>query len=166
MIRNLSHKFIYSLGGLLVANTTYSQDIKPNVVIIYTDDQGTLDLNCYGASDLHTPNIDNLAEEGVRFTQFYAAPVSSASRANLLSGQFCKRAGLSANVRSGDWKLLYKPIDVSSKFRKELDDEYFLTNLKIDETEKTNLADKYPHKVQELLKMRNEYLKSINHHEQ
>ena len=42
---------------------------KPNVIIVYTDDQGSVDANCYGATDLATPNIDRLAETGVRFTQ-------------------------------------------------------------------------------------------------
>ncbi len=42
---------------------------KPNVVILFTDDQGTLDANCYGSTDLKTPNIDKLAATGVRFTQ-------------------------------------------------------------------------------------------------
>ena len=45
---------------------------KPNVVIFYTDDHGTLDANCFGSTDLITPNIDRLAREGVRFTQHYA----------------------------------------------------------------------------------------------
>ncbi|MFP6905980.1 MAG: sulfatase-like hydrolase/transferase, partial [Verrucomicrobiota bacterium] len=42
---------------------------QPNVVILLTDDQGTLDANCYGSTDLRTPNIDRLAKTGVRFTQ-------------------------------------------------------------------------------------------------
>lgn len=74
------------------------RDKKPNVIIIYSDDQGAADLGCYGSDDIYSPNIDELARTGVRFTQFYAAPVSSASRANLLTGQFCRRAGLSANA--------------------------------------------------------------------
>ncbi|EPR67657.1 Arylsulfatase [Cyclobacterium qasimii M12-11B] len=74
---------------------------KPNVIIIYTDDQGTLDLNIYGAKDLYTPNMDNLAKKGVRFTQFYtAAPVCSPSRASLLSGRYPQRAGLVTNASS------------------------------------------------------------------
>ncbi|MEQ8422520.1 MAG: sulfatase-like hydrolase/transferase, partial [Arenibacter algicola] len=51
---------------------------QPNVIVIMTDDQGSIDLNSYGATDLYTPNMDRLAKEGVRFTQFYAgAPVCS-----------------------------------------------------------------------------------------
>lgn len=41
----------------------------PNVLLIYSDDQGTIDLNCYGAADLATPNLDKLAKSGVRFTR-------------------------------------------------------------------------------------------------
>ena len=48
---------------------------SPNVVILFTDDQGTIDANCYGSKDLITPNIDKLAATGVRFTQAYAHTV-------------------------------------------------------------------------------------------
>ncbi|MCM4168373.1 N-acetylgalactosamine-6-O-sulfatase [Arenibacter antarcticus] len=72
---------------------------KPNVIVIMTDDQGSIDLNSYGATDLYTPNMDRLAKEGVRFTQFYAgAPVCSPSRAALLTGKTNLRAGLPNNV--------------------------------------------------------------------
>ena len=55
-------------------------DIKPNVIVILTDDQGSIDLNCYGSEDLATPNMDQIVESGIKFTQFYAAPVCSPSR--------------------------------------------------------------------------------------
>lgn len=75
---------------------------QPNVILIYTDDQGTIDANCYGAKDLITPNIDALAERGVHFTQFYsAAPVCSPSRAAVLTGRYPQRAGLASNAGSG-----------------------------------------------------------------
>ena len=74
---------------------------RPNVIILYTDDQGTLDLNCYGAEDLHTPHLDGLAARGVRFTQFYAASsVCSPSRAALLTGRYPHRAGVPGNTES------------------------------------------------------------------
>ena len=74
---------------------------RPNVIIIYTDDQGSLDLNIYGAKDLQTPHLDKLARNGVRFTQFYAAsPVCSPSRASLLTGRYPQRAGLADNASS------------------------------------------------------------------
>lgn len=77
-----------------------AQDRKPNVIIVYTDDMGTLDAGCFGAEDLYTPNIDALARSGVKFTQFYAAPVSSVSRACLMTGQFARRSGLTDNART------------------------------------------------------------------
>lgn len=74
---------------------------KPNVIIIYTDDQGSVDANCYGSSDLATPNIDRLAETGVRFTQMLApSAICSASRAGLLTGRIPARAGVPSNVSS------------------------------------------------------------------
>jgi len=71
---------------------------KPNVIIIYSDDQGAIDLNIYGSNDLVTPNIDNLAKNGVRFTQFYAAPVCSPSRASLLTGLTPQQARVPGNA--------------------------------------------------------------------
>ena len=68
---------------------------KPNVILILTDDQGTVDVNCFGAKDLITPNMDALAARGTRFTQFYAASsLCSPSRAALLTGRFPQRAQL------------------------------------------------------------------------
>ncbi|RYZ45474.1 MAG: sulfatase, partial [Sphingobacteriales bacterium] len=75
----------------------------PNVILIYSDDQGSLDLNIYGAKDLATPNLDRLARNGVRFSQFYpASPVCSPSRASLLTGRYPQRAGLVDNA-SGNY---------------------------------------------------------------
>jgi arylsulfatase A-like enzyme len=74
---------------------------KPNVILILTDDQGSIDLNCYGAKDLKTPNLDRLASEGVRFTQFYVgSTVSSPSRAGILTGKTPQGAGLPAMASS------------------------------------------------------------------
>jgi len=85
----------------LYALSIGAADRKPNVIIIFTDDQGSVDLNCYGAKDLVTPHMDSLAKRGVRFTQFYAAaPVCSPSRAGLLTGRYPVRAGVPGNVPS------------------------------------------------------------------
>jgi len=76
---------------------------RPNVIVIYTDDQGCIDAGCYGAKDLATPNLDALAARGVRFTQFYApSSVCSPSRAGLLTGRFPLRAGVPGNVGEKD----------------------------------------------------------------
>lgn len=90
-----------TLFGLTVVIPTLGAPRRPNVVIIYTDDQGSVDVNCYGAKDLITPHMDELATGGIRFTQFYsAAPVCSPSRAALLTGRFPQRAGLPSNAGS------------------------------------------------------------------
>mgnify|MGYP003662966233 CR=1 FL=1 len=71
----------------------------PNVIVFYTDDQGSLDANCYGSDDLITPTMDNLAATGVRFTQMYApSAICSSSRAGLMTGRFPARAGVPSNV--------------------------------------------------------------------
>ena len=67
---------------------------QPNVVILLTDDQGTIDANCYGSTDLITPNIDHLAATGIRFTQAYAHTVCCPSRAALLTGRHPQRGGV------------------------------------------------------------------------
>ncbi|MFN3653640.1 MAG: sulfatase [Armatimonadota bacterium] len=68
-------------------------------MLFFSDDQGTLDLGCYGSDDLHTPHLDALAARGVRFTQSYtASPVCSPSRAALLTGRYPQRAGLTTNA--------------------------------------------------------------------
>lgn len=71
-----------------------AQQRKPNVVIVYTDDQGTLDAGCYGSDDIQTPNIDALASRGVRFTQAYAHTVCCPSRSQLLTGRVPQRSGV------------------------------------------------------------------------
>jgi arylsulfatase A len=66
----------------------------PNVVFIYADDLGYGDLGCYG-SPIRTPNLDRMASQGARFTQFYSAnPVCSPSRAALLTGRYPTRVGV------------------------------------------------------------------------
>jgi arylsulfatase A len=72
---------------------------KPNVIIIYTDDQGAFDLGSYGAKDIYSPSLDQLAKEGTRFTQAYvAAPVCAPSRAALLTGKYPQNAGVTGNT--------------------------------------------------------------------
>ncbi|EAR16073.1 arylsulfatase A (precursor) [Robiginitalea biformata HTCC2501] len=70
-------------------------DRPPNIVIIFTDDQGYSDVGVYGARDIPTPNLDAMAADGLLLTNFYAAqPVCSASRAGLLTGCYPNRVGI------------------------------------------------------------------------
>ena len=89
--------FVLSLLSLWLWNALG----KPNIVLIYTDDQGSVDAGCYGSEDLHTPAIDRLADRGIRFTNMYApSAICSASRAGLLTGRIPTRAGVPGNVPS------------------------------------------------------------------
>ena len=82
----------------LLSMTRAAEKERPNVIVILTDDQGSVDAGCYGAKDLVTPGVDALAAHGVRFTQFYsAAPVCSPSRAGLLTGRYPWLAGMPNN---------------------------------------------------------------------
>ena len=68
---------------------------QPNIILIMTDDQGYGDLGCYGSTVLRTPNIDRMANEGIRFTDFYScAPVCTPARANIVTGRYAQRIGL------------------------------------------------------------------------
>lgn len=64
---------------------------KPNFIIIFTDDQGYQDLGCYGSPDIRTPRIDRMAQEGMRFTSFYAQTVCGPARTSLLTGSYPMR---------------------------------------------------------------------------
>ena len=68
---------------------------QPNVIIIFTDDQGYQDVGCFGSPDIKTPNLDKMAEDGLKLTSFYAAQaVCSASRAGILTGCYPNRIGV------------------------------------------------------------------------
>ena len=69
--------------------------MRPNIVFIMADDLGYADLSCYGRRDFSTPNIDRIAERGVRFTQAYAnSAVCSATRLALITGRYQYRLPL------------------------------------------------------------------------
>jgi arylsulfatase A-like enzyme len=87
------------LTVLVVAGISAQRDPstarKPNVLLIITDDVGYGDFGSYGAPDIKTPNVDRLAKEGVRFTDFYAnGAVCTPTRAGLISGRYQQRVGL------------------------------------------------------------------------
>lgn len=71
-----------------------AQTVRPNVVLIVTDDQGYGDLGFHGNPKLHTPNLDRLARESVQFQSFYVSPVCAPTRASLLTGRYNYRTGV------------------------------------------------------------------------
>ena len=76
------------LSALISAASAFSQHKAPNIIFILCDDMGYGDLGCYGQKYINTPHIDQMAAEGMRFTQAYAgSPVSAPSRATLMTGQ-------------------------------------------------------------------------------
>lgn len=92
-------RWLTALALILLATSApilAAQETRPpNVVIVFSDDQGYGDLGCYGAKGFSTPNIDRMAKEGIRFTDFYVAQaVCSASRAALLTGCYPNRIGI------------------------------------------------------------------------
>lgn len=89
------------LGAFSVAQAAPDAVPRPNVVILLTDDQGTLDAGCYGSADLQTPHMDALAAAGIRFTQAYAHIVCCPSRAALFTGRYPQRGGV-RNWTQGD----------------------------------------------------------------
>src|SRR5579871_3003080 len=76
----------------------------PNVLLIVVDDLGYADLGCYGGKEIRSPNLDRLAKQGVRLTDFYASPVCSPTRASLISGRYPQRFGF-------DWVTRYTEKD-------------------------------------------------------
>jgi arylsulfatase A len=83
-------------------NVIDTQAPRPNVVIVNCDDLGYGDLGCFGNETIRTPNVDRLANEGVRFTSFYASnSLCTPSRAGLITGRYSQRSGLT-------WILLPK----------------------------------------------------------
>lgn len=73
----------------------YKPEIPPNIILIFTDDQGYQDVGVFGSPNIETPNLDQMAQEGIRLSSFYSAqPICSASRAGILTGCYPNRIGI------------------------------------------------------------------------
>ena len=90
---------VWKCRNLLAAKAAAAQGKagRPNIVIVFTDDQGYADLGCYGSKTNKTPRMDQLAKEGTRFTNFYAQSVCGPSRSALLTGRY--------PIRSKGWGM-------------------------------------------------------------
>ncbi|WP_339922109.1 arylsulfatase [uncultured Cyclobacterium sp.] len=88
------HLFL-CLSSLIACKSGEKEKIRPNVLIILTDDQGWGDLSFTGNPNLKTPNIDKLGVEGISFDKFYVSPVCSPTRAEMLTGRYHLRGGVS-----------------------------------------------------------------------
>lgn len=94
-LKSLSVLTAAVLSNSLSLNAASDAANKPNFVIIFCDDMGYGDLSCYGNPTIRTPNIDRMACEGMKLTQFYVgAGVSTPSRAALMTGRLPVRNGL------------------------------------------------------------------------
>jgi arylsulfatase A-like enzyme len=108
------------LAGLCVIYAAVSRAnaaSRPNVIIILADDMGFADLGCYG-SEIHTPNIDKMASEGLRFAQFYNMARCCPTRASIMTGLYPHQAGIGAMNQ----KLGTKP-----QYEGELDNDHSVT---------------------------------------
>lgn len=109
MIRNVIWTALSAVMVLAPASASVPPDNtqdsgqRPNIVLIITDDVGYGDLGCYGAPDLRTPNIDRLARDGVRLTDFYSnGATCTPTRAGLISGRYQQRFGLELPLGARD----------------------------------------------------------------
>jgi len=76
---------------------------RPNIVFFLADDQGAWALGCAGNAEIRTPNLDRLAAEGIRFTNFFcASPVCSPARASILTGRIPSQHGIHDWIRAGN----------------------------------------------------------------
>jgi len=81
-------------SGCSMTNPGRGSD-RPNIILIMADDLGYGDISCYGSKIISTPNIDTLAEGGMKFTDYHSnCPVCSPTRAALLTGRYQQRAGI------------------------------------------------------------------------
>lgn len=90
MLKNMARVAVFVLFHALLVSVPAAE--RPNIVLIMADDLGFADLGCYGA-EIETPNLDALAEGGMRFSQFYNTAKCHSSRVSLLTGLYCDQAG-------------------------------------------------------------------------
>ena len=116
--------FAVTLG--LQFQAVAEETARPNIVLIMADDLGYAELGCYGQKKIATPHIDQLAAEGMRFTQFYTgSPVCGPARCTLMTGMHAGHAFVRSNYEIGTWEsscgqlpLPKSTVTLSSLFKK------------------------------------------------
>ena len=106
----MKNRLLTALALAAFTKAAYPASAKPNILIIFTDDQGYADLACYGNTKNKTPRLDQLAKEGTRFTSFYTQTVCGPSRSALLTGR--------QPIRSGGWGMPAEEITWAELIRK------------------------------------------------
>jgi arylsulfatase A-like enzyme len=112
---NFSNNFTALITTACTAATLTSrtESSKPNIVMIMADDLGYGDISCYGGTLANTPNLDKLAEEGVRFTDFHSnGPVCSPTRAALFTGLYQQRTGITSVINASNNRDHGMPTDI------------------------------------------------------
>ncbi|HSP44102.1 MAG TPA: sulfatase-like hydrolase/transferase, partial [Luteolibacter sp.] len=100
----------------LVSLATPPADARPNIVVFLADDQGWGDLSIHGNTDLATPRIDSLAQQGATFDRFFVCPVCAPTRAEFLTGRFAARTGV-RGVTRGEERLNSDETTIAQVFR-------------------------------------------------
>ena len=91
----ISTSMMAVIGSINLLGCSNKKERPPNIVLIFIDDQGYADIGCFGAKGFETPNLDRMADDGMRFTNFHVSQaVCSASRASLLTGCYAERVGI------------------------------------------------------------------------
>ena len=92
LLSNLFKYWFKLYFSILLFSLTSVFAVRPNIILIMADDLGFADLGCYG-SEIQTPNLDRLAKNGLKFSQFYNTAKCHSSRVSLLTGLYCDQAG-------------------------------------------------------------------------
>jgi len=116
-------------------DTVNNTNSRPNVILIMTDDQGIGDIGFNGNHFIKTPNLDNLAKESVRLTNFYVCPVCAPTRSSLMTGRYSMRTGI-RGTNNGDATMAANEVTIAEVLKE--------TGYKTSIFGKWHLGDNYP----------------------
>ncbi|WP_430814953.1 sulfatase family protein [Carboxylicivirga sp. RSCT41] len=109
-----TYLILFTLLTIAISSCSHGKrPAKPNFIIFLTDDQGYNDVGCYGSPNIKTPNLDAMANQGMRFTSFYAQPLCGPSRAALLTGCYPIRIAEPGNAKNFHTKLHPKELTIA-----------------------------------------------------